>query len=263
VIRLFVGCAVGEDIESQMVLEYTARQHASEPLEIVWMQQARAGFWAGWNTQGWGTPFTGFRWGIPAYCGYEGRAIYMDSDFIIRADLAELWRQDIPGVLLLRRPDGKLKTCCLLIDCANAKAHLPPLTYLKAQRDQNGVMCRYFAARRQLIAAFDGDWNCVDLKGYDDLEDARIKAIHYSRMACQPHLKHAIPRLAAEGRTHWYDGEIAPHWRPDLVTLFDRLYQEAQAAGYTATRYQVEPFGPYVKKSWQHCKIPPALRATP
>ena len=38
-IKLFVGCAPnGEDAESQMVLEYTARKHSSLPIDIVWMK---------------------------------------------------------------------------------------------------------------------------------------------------------------------------------------------------------------------------------
>lgn len=260
-IRLFVGVSAGEDVESQAVLEYTARQLTSVPIEIVWMHQAREGFWAGWNTAGWGTPFTGFRWGIPAFCNYEGRAIYMDSDFIIRADLNELWTQDIPGSVLIRRPDGKLASCCLLFDCRAAKRWVPPIAKLRAMPDQNGQLRAYLREHRSELAAFDGDWNCADLKGYADITDPRIKAIHYSKMPCQPHLKFAIPRLAAEGRTHWYDGELSPHWRADLVQLFEQLYVEAQAAGYTPERYRVEPFGRYTKKSWQHYKVPEKLKA--
>ena len=41
VIKLFVGCAPnGEDAESQMVLEYTARKHSSLPIDIVWMKHS-------------------------------------------------------------------------------------------------------------------------------------------------------------------------------------------------------------------------------
>jgi hypothetical protein len=199
-----------------------------------------------------GNPFTGFRAGIPAYCQYEGRAIYVDSDFIFRADIADLWRQDIPGVLLLRKTDGKLRTCCVVYDCAKAKAHLPGIAQIKAQADPNGAMREYFANHRELLGTFDGDWNCTDLKGYADIADPRIKAIHYTSMPHQPHLKFAVPRLAIQGRQHWYDGELAPHWRPDLVALFDELYVEAQEAGFTADRYDVEPFGTYKKKSWKH-----------
>ena len=90
-IKLFVGCAPnGEDAESQMVLEYTAKKHSSMAVEITWMKHEKEGFWSGWESQTWATPFSGFRWGIPAACKGKGQAIYMDSDMIIIGDLAEL-----------------------------------------------------------------------------------------------------------------------------------------------------------------------------
>src|SRR3569833_1294337 len=93
-IRIFVGCAArNEDLESQAVLEYTLTKYASKPLEIEWMRQSDdpASFWHGCNTLGWVTPFSGFRYGIPERCNFDGRAIYMDSDMIVRDDIAKLW----------------------------------------------------------------------------------------------------------------------------------------------------------------------------
>lgn len=239
-IRLFVACAAGEDAESQAVLEYTARSLTSRELEITWMYQAKKGFWSGWNAGRWRTPFTGFRWGVPAACHYEGRAIYTDSDFIFRADIAELWDQPIPNGILIRRPDGKLATSAMVFDCAKLRAHLPAIEPLKAMPDQDGQIRKYLAEHRDLLSAFDGDWNCTDLKGYPDINDPRIKAIHYSRIETQPSARHAIARLAKAGKTHWYKGEIFPHWRPELQELFDRLLEEAVAAGCTIERYATD-----------------------
>ena len=98
-VRVFVGCAPnGDDAESQAVLSYTARKHTTGPLWITWMVLSRdpASPWSGWRTDHWTTPFTGFRWAIPEVCGFKGRAIYMDSDMIVRADLRELWETPIP-----------------------------------------------------------------------------------------------------------------------------------------------------------------------
>ncbi len=99
-VRLFVGASVNDDVESQIVLEFSARKHCSIPLEITWMQQAAKGPYAGWKCGSGRTPFTHFRHSVPAMCNYEGRGIYMDSDFLVLQDLAELWRQQIPGVFL-------------------------------------------------------------------------------------------------------------------------------------------------------------------
>jgi len=250
-IRLFVGadCNNG-DLESQAVLEYTARKYCSEPLDITWMQLAHKGPWSGWNMDAARTPFTPFRWGVPEAAGFEGRAIYTDSDFIFRADLAELWHQEMPGdvAILMRDTEGKLKTCAMLFDCAKMRAHLP--IDLKGRVDNNDYMVNYCRTHRQILRQFDGAWNSIDLAGVTGLDDPRLKAIHYSRMEVQPQLKYAIPRLAAKGLRHWYDGEIGTHWRQDLIDLFDAELAAAIAAGYPPERYERKPFGPFNKKSF-------------
>jgi hypothetical protein len=244
-IRLFIGAASDDcDLESQAVAEYTARKYASQPIEIVWMQQSKDGPYAGWNTSRSRTPFSGFRWSLPAMCGFEGRAIYTDTDFIFRADLAELWNQPIPGVLLTkksRKPGGKLKTCCIMFDCERAKAHIGDLPVLKRMDDPQGHYSRYFQQHGELVDNFDGDWNTIDPEG--DLSDPRIKAIHYSRIECQPAFRHAQARLKAEGRSHWYTGPTFRHPNLALVELFDAELQAAIEAGYTLDRYRGEYVG--------------------
>jgi hypothetical protein len=261
-VKLYVGVGPNnQDWEAQSVLEYTARKFCSLPLEITWMMLShdKGSPFRGWNSASWTTPFTGLRWGIPAACQFDGRAIYTDVDFFFRADLAELWAQDIPGVFLLKHATGKLKTCCMLLDCAKAKAHFLPLDELRALPDANGTMLNYFRARTELLAPFQGDWNCVD-GGHYTLDDQRIKAIHYSRIETQLHLTHAIPRLQASGQAHWYQGEVFPHARPELQALFDELLEEAIAAGYQPERYRVEPYGDFKKKDFRY-KVHPTKGA--
>lgn len=261
-IRLFVGASPNnEDLEAQSVLEYSARKHVSLPIDITWMMLShdkRSPF-HGWDAGAWTTPFSGLRWAIAAICGFEGRAIYTDLDFLFLADLAELWQQDIPGVFLLKDPGGKLKTCCMLIDCAAAKGHFPTLEQLRGMKDANGTVLNYFRAHKELVHAFSGEWNCVDGGGLA-LDDPRIKAIHYSRIETQLHLKHAVPRLAREGRSHWYQGEVFPHQRQDLQALFDGLLVLATNTGYRPERYRVTPYGPLNKKDFRY-KVHPTKGA--
>jgi hypothetical protein len=251
VIRLFVGAdGTNCDLESQSVLEWSVRKHASQPVLITWMQQAAAGPWSGWRCERGRTPFTHFRWSIPSVCGYDGKAIYCDSDFIFRADIAELWHQPIPHVGLVRNATGKLSTSCILFDCAKAKGHVPDLDALKKMPDAHSTVLNYFRSHIGLLDPFVGNWDCADFekdtKGKTDLHDSRIKAIHYTRMEQQLHLKHAIPRLKKEGRKHWYvegGAQVFDHPRQDLQALFDELYAEALANGYTLDKYRVQPYG--------------------
>lgn len=247
-IRLFVGTdGTNGDLESQSVLEWTVRKHASEPVDIVWMQQAKKGPWSGWRCSSGRTPFSHFRWSVPSVCNYDGRAIYCDSDFFFLADIAELWHQPIPRVGLVRKDTGKLTTSCILFDCAKAKGHVPDLDALRKMPDAHSTVLDYFRKHLGLLTAFEGNWDCSDfekdVKQKGNLHDPRIKAIHYTRMSQQLHLKYAIPRLKKEGRAHWYKGEVHDHPRQDLQDMFDREYAEAVSAGYAVDRYRVTPFG--------------------
>ena len=242
-IRLFVGTdGTNCDLESQMVLEYSVRKHASQPVQIVWMQQAAQGPYAGWRCASGRTPFTHFRWSLPGMCAYQGKAIYTASDFVFLADIAELWDQDVPGVFLSKQPKQHLgKLCCLLFDCAKAYGHVPDLPTLRKMPDPQGGLTKYFKEHPDLSSGFAGNWNALDGDGME-LGDPRMKAIHYTRMEHQFHLKYAGPRLAAEGRTHWYTGPTFAHPRPELQAMFDQLYAEAIEAGYTVEQYRVDAF---------------------
>lgn len=240
VIRLFVGTSPGGlDYEAEAVFVHTARKFSSSPIEFVFMRQAKTGPYSGWRGNNKGvTPFSGFRWSAPAMCGFDGRAIYADVDFCWHADLAELWREDIPGVIVTKRPKpgGKLKTCCTLFDCAKAKGHIADLPALKTMNDPQGFYGNYFKERPTLVSNYaSGNWNAIDL--YDP-SNASIKATHFSRIEHQCHLPHAIPRLKRDGRRHWYTGPVFAHPNHGLQKHFDAMLAEAQEAGLTYESFE-------------------------
>lgn len=259
-IRIFIGCAANhEDAESQAVLEYTLRKHASLPLDITWMKLSRdrnspwfSDKGEGWRTDAWATPFSGFRWAIPEICGFQGRAIYSDSDCIVQADIAELWNQKFkPGkVVMAKGGQESWRYCVSMWDCAAVKTHMMPLARLRSAVSAHQTMIRFFKGSHDLVQAFSGNWNCIDGENYARLDDPDIKVIHYSSEAHQPQLKFAVPRLRALGRRHWFDGEIKQHWRSDMLALFFSKLKEAEAVGYPVDRYTSDPiYGPYIKAS--------------
>ncbi len=258
-IRIFVGVAANhEDAESQAVLEYTLKKHASEPLQIEWMKLSRdpeSPYYCnpakreGWHTEQWATPFTGFRWIVPGLCDFKGRAIYMDSDVIVQADIADLWRQEfMPNTIVIAKADTPWRFCVSLWDCAAAERYAIPPAALMADPSGHRQMTRKYAQNPSAVQRFDGNWNCLDGEHYADLADPDIKAIHYSSMRHQPHLKYATKRLALTGAEHWFGSEPADHWRPDLQALFDVEIEAARRAGFPAVRYTLDPiFGKYKK----------------
>ena len=248
-IRVFVGCAPdGADAESQAVLEHTLRSRSSLPVDITWMIASRdpASLWYGWDKRRWATPFSGFRWSVPYACGFDGRAIYMDSDTIVNADIAELWRLDLPaGAVAAARSAAKF--CISLWDCERARAHLLPLRELRAI-DGHDRQTAHFRQRPGLVHVFDPGWNFLDDVETRPLREAKV--IHYTALDTQPHLRHALLRLQAQGRRHWYDGPRRPHPRRDIVERFETELAIARDAGYDPARYvPVEAYGELGKRA--------------
>lgn len=256
-IRIFVGCSANhEDLESQSVLEYTIRQNTFADVDITWMQLARepiSMFYSapekgeGWRTIKWPTPFSGFRWGIPAYCNFQGRAIYFDSDFIVRGDVQELWEQPFQeGKIVIAK--GGNRYCCSVWDCAASEQHMLPVDRLMRDEHSHERIVRYLQNNQKLVQSFaTGDWNMEDFSlqpGWTT--NPKIKAVHYTRVEQQVQLKYALPRLQQEGRIHWTKVVRAkPNTAPGLQEEFDKLYVEATEAGYGIERYRNPLYGPY------------------
>lgn len=262
-IRIFVGCAANhEDAESQAVLEWSIRKHATRarPLDITWMRLSRdpkSPFYSdpaarkGWRTEDWTTPFSGFRWAIPEICGFAGRAIYTDSDIIYFADIAELWNQPMDGRVVLAKEAGGTRFCVSLWDCAAARPHVPALAELQRDPQAHRRMTYFYRDHPHLVGRFAGSWNTHDKEStFPDLRKSPPQSFHYTNIATQPQLRHALKRLKKAGLKHWYDGAPREHPRPDVIAVFDALYAEAKANGYGPERYCASPpFGAYVKRS--------------
>lgn len=262
-IRLAVACDPNHcDAESQTVLEWSVVKYTSRPVEITWIKLSRdpEAYGYGWRTENWATSFSGLRWGLAQMYGYEGQYIYSDSDVIFLGDLAELWDQPFqPGKVAMAKGGGSWRYCVSKWDAKAAADHIPALPWLRSEAASHQKMVTYFRDRPDLTQAFEGDWNCLDGEGHSDLMDGKLKALHYTDIASQPSTRHAVARLAKEGRTHWFDGKIKPHARPDVVKLFDELLAEATANGYGVQRYiQDPPFGDVAKKSLENYKGRPA-----
>jgi hypothetical protein len=245
-------------MEFQAVVHYSLQRHASEPLQIEWMRLSRdpASCWfadpqakRGWRTTGWATPFSALRWGIPAACNFEGKAIYMDLDMIAKADIAELWNQDVPdGFAMVSKPEA---ICVTLYDCAKMKALLPPIDDIKLRPGYYREV-RNRVIRSGKIKRYRNNWNCLDMRRdtggeYASINDPDIKILHFTRIPTQPHLRYALPRLKQEGRKHWYSKEpLLAHHRIDAIKYFDDELAAAIAAGYTLDNYRnPTPFGDY------------------
>lgn len=93
VLRLFIGYDAREPI-AYHVLAHSILRRASCPVSITPLVRSSLGglYWrARGPTES--TDFALSRFIVPALCGYQGPAVFMDCDMLVRGDIGHLWRE--------------------------------------------------------------------------------------------------------------------------------------------------------------------------
>ena len=227
-VRIFIGTSAnGEDATIEMAYEHSIRSNTDREVEIVWMRQTNdeTSFWHGWNDKRWSTPFSGFRWGIPEYCNFEGRAIYTDVDMLNFRDIGELFDEEIPADKWMLARDGKRfggkEFCVILFDCAAFKDQMPLTENWKTAEHAHHSFIQQFI-QMDLVGDLDPRWNSHD----GDAEPYWI--LHYTHMPTQP------------WQPAWFTGTAQEHPRPDLVEVYKKALDKAVEAGYNVDDYKVD-----------------------
>jgi len=206
-IKIFVGTSQnGEDDVAEKTLKYSLEKHTSEPLEIIFMRNREDGFYGLFNSSRWATPFTNLRWAIPEYCGFSGRAIYMDVDQLNLKDISELYNVDLKDKALASRGN---RLCVMVLDCEKMESLLDPVTVIKRTGNYGNLNYQRLLSLSENI---DPRWNCLDGEGRD-IED--IWHLHFTSMPTQP------------WKPSWYKGQHKQHPRQDLVDLWTNYRDEA------------------------------------
>lgn len=227
-VRIFIGSSSnGEDAEIAAVYEYSLRNNSTRELDIHYMYQPprdQASYWGDFTTQYWSTPFSGFRWAIPEYCGFKGRAIYTDIDMINLRDINELWQIDLRGKPIAARRGqrfGGHEFCVMVMDCEAMQDLVIPVWRQRLLADYHRRMIQTFSGSSHVLD-LDPRWNCLD---GEDREISDIWQLHWTKMATQP------------WKPAWFTGITQEHPRQDLVKMFRDMQLEAADAGFTVENY--------------------------
>jgi hypothetical protein len=215
------------------VLKHSIRRRTERPVEFV----------ESWNkSTGWhplivsapklkgGTSFNSWRWITPHLFGH-GRALYLDADQVVLADIGELWDQlqndkTIAVVTVAegifghkKKPEpGKLQTSVMLMDCGKLRAAMQPCPI---QRCAGGELAYKDFMQgtwldRQQVQSLEPGWN------HFGIHNADTKLLHYSHVGSQPY-------RCPEHPAGWVFGAELRQAVADGVLTIKQLQKEAAA----------------------------------
>jgi hypothetical protein len=136
------------------------------------------------------TEFSLYRYLIPQLCGYNGRAIYIDSDTVCLADIGELFDTPLDGADFLAKPDAYKGDelwglSVMMIDCEKSRFDLEQIIDeidhgLYSMMDFSQMAPGFLEHHPYKVGRLDPTWNVFDR--WDD----QTKLIHYTNLETQP-----------------------------------------------------------------------------
>lgn len=184
-IRVFVGCDQTQYLASR-VLEYSLCTSGDTAIELERIDNTGLPTPSAPDKRS-RTPFSFARFKIPSLCGYRGRAIYVDADMIVFANVRELWELDLAGHDLIysrwgreRRPQYSV----MLLDCERLDWRAEEIVALLEQNDvtYDDIMYEFaFMDRERRGPLVPEAWNSLEV-----YEPGETKLLHYTDMHRQP-----------------------------------------------------------------------------
>lgn len=234
-VRIFIGTEPKTEI-ARKVLECSVRRHTEAEVEFVPMIGPA---WE-YDTSGFaqGTGFSLRRWMIPAFCNWEGRAIYMDADQLVFSDVWDLWtvpdQRPVPGCAAwMTYQPSKFSakphphSSVMVIDCAAAVTQ--PYFHIARVLD----FLRGHPAKADYARIMFPDWLNpppgrlgVEWNSLNVFAEGKTKLLHYTKEPEQP----------------WYepDHPFAYKWKLE--------FQVALNAGYITPEEVRDAVGNFGKK---------------
>lgn len=242
-IRISIGTEPMQWIACE-VLKHSIRRRTERPVEFV----------ETWNkSQGWhpvmqsaaklkgGTGFNVWRWLTPQLFGH-GKAIYLDADQVVLADIGELWDQlqaaktiavvtEAVGIFGPKKtPEpGKLQTSVMLMDCAKLRQamHPCPIAACAAGTMAYRDLMQATWLDRGEVQTLAPEWN------HFGIVNPQTKLIHYSHVGSQPY-------RCPEHPAGWVFGAELRQAVADGVLSIKQLQKEAAAGNISEHWWKIQ-----------------------
>ncbi|WP_018411141.1 glycosyltransferase family protein [Methyloversatilis thermotolerans] len=192
-VRIFVAATASEALPVK-VLAYSIRRHASCAVKVtplcdvgISIPKPRAP-----ENQP-RTPFSFQRFLIPEVCGYEGHAIYLDSDMLVFKDMVKLWRRPLGDAAILaaystsasgRKPQYSV----MLMDCGKLGWNIREIVDQLDAGTLTYEQLMYTSSLARAHADIEPEWNSLE-----SYREGRTALLHYTDMNTQPWVSHLNP----------------------------------------------------------------------
>lgn len=169
-LRVFIGFdprqVVSYSALAVSIIEHSSKPVAITPLCIQTLPITRMGL----------TPFTYTRFLVPWLMGFKGTALFLDSDMLVRADIAELFAlADSSHALSIVKDEQRFEwASVMLFNCGH-----PDNAVLTPEYIEDPEQCKapHIIDWTEKIGALPSEWN--HLVGYDQPRDD-AKLVHYT-----------------------------------------------------------------------------------
>jgi len=194
-IRVYVGTTASQELAFQ-VLAHSIRRHASMSVEIIPMRDLPVPIPKRPECRP-RTPFSFSRFLIPALAGYRGRAVYLDADMLVFADIASLWQTSLNGadVLYIEQPVASARPdqfSVLLMNCETLRWNIEGIVRgLDDRRYAYEDLLHGFCVvpHERLAAGLPPSWNSLER-----YRAGETSLLHYTDMHRQPWVSLDNPR---------------------------------------------------------------------
>ncbi len=234
-VRVFVGSEQKTEI-ARKVLEFSIVRRTDENIQFTTMIGRK---WEYPTDLAVGTGFSLRRWMIPAYCDWQGLAIYLDADQLVLGDIGALyalardhsgdhviWCTHQPDKFSPRAPTPQ--TSVMIINCALAAQWWgfnigKVIAHLRANPTKDAYSKFMHASwiSAKLIATLPTEWNHLNVH-----QPGKTKLLHYTSEESQP----------------WYkpDHPYAKLWQHELTAAMAAGKVTDEDVEHALSRWQVK-----------------------
>lgn len=239
-VRIYVASTASEALPVE-VLEYSIKQHASATASVIPLWGAGISIpkpQAPKNQPR--TPFSFQRFLIPQVCGYEGRAIYLDSDMLVFKDIVNLWNRPFGEANVLAaysdsESGRKPQFSVMLMNCSQLKWNIQQIVDQLDSGALSYEQLMYDFSLARTSAVIEPEWNSLEI-----FKPGQTALLHYTDMNTQPWVSHLNPlgylwvrslrqaiQDGAISRSFVEDEVRKGHVRPSLLYQLDHDIEDA------------------------------------